>query len=220
MSAGINLNQFEEASGRLECGPTIASSHGMDVTQPRWFAVWTKSRQEKTAASMIEALGITSFLPLKNESRQWSDRRQTVTIPLFSGYLFVRLNLLDGSKLRVLQVPGVAGMVGNSHGPSPIPDDQIEAVRTVLVQGMECTVHPLLEEGDRVQVVRGPLAGMEGLLVRMNSVSRLVISINMIHRSLSVSVDRSDVERVEKRAASMAHGRAIRGLGIPVPAAG
>ena len=167
-----------------------------------WFAVWTKSRQEKIAAARIASLGVTSFLPLKSETRQWSDRKQTVHVPLFSGYLFVRVNLSDGNSLRVLQVPGVAGFVGNSHGPLPIPEDQIEAVRTVVERRVECTVHPLLDEGDRVRVIRGPLAGMEGRLVRMNSAARLVISISMIHRSLAAHVGRDDVERLEDCAAA------------------
>ncbi len=166
-----------------------------------WFAVWTRSRQEKVAAAMIGSLGVANYLPLRTESRQWSDRKQNVTIPLFSGYLFVRMNLLDGSKLRVLGVPGVAGFVGNSSGPSPIPDHQVEAVRAVVAQGMECTVHSLLEEGDLVRVVRGALAGVEGRLVRFNSASRLMISIEMIHRSLSVSISRDDVEPVRSYAA-------------------
>lgn len=167
----------------------------------QWFAVSTRSRQEKVAAAMIESLGVASYLPFKTESRQWSDRKQKVTLPLFSGYLFVRMNLLDGSKLRVLKVPGVAGLVGNSSGPLPIPDHQIEAVRAVVAQGMECTVLSLLEEGDLVRVARGPLVGVEGRLVRINSESRLVISIEMIHRSLAVSVSRNDVELVRSCAA-------------------
>ncbi len=167
----------------------------------QWFAVWTRSRQEKVAAAMIESLGVANYLPLKTESRQWSDRKQKVTIPIFSGYLFVRMHLLDGSKLRVLKVPGVVGFVGNSSGPLPIPDQQIEAVRTVAAQGMECEIHSLLEEGSLVRVVRGALAGVEGRLIRFNSESRLVISIEMIHRSLSVSISRDDVEPVRSCAA-------------------
>ena len=167
----------------------------------QWFAVWTRSRQEKVAAAMIESLGVTNYLPLKTESRQWSDRKQKVTIPIFSGYLFVRMNLLDGIKLRVLKVPGVAGFVGNSSGPLPIPDQQIEAVRAVIAQGMECVVHSHLEEGCLVRVVRGALAGVEGRLIRFNSASRLVISIEMIHRSLSVGISRNDVEPVQSCAA-------------------
>jgi transcription antitermination factor NusG len=150
---------------------------------------------------MIESLGVANYLPLKTESRQWSDRKQKVTTPVFSGYLFVRMQLLDGSKFRVLKVPGVLGFVGNSSGPLPIPDQQIEAVRAVVAQGMECSVHSLLEEGSHVRVVRGALAGVEGRLIRFSSASRLVISIEMIHRSLSVSISRDDVEPVHSCAA-------------------
>jgi transcription antitermination factor NusG len=169
--------------------------------ESQWYALWTRSRQEKVTAAMIESLGVSNYLPFKTELRQWSDRKQKVTVPLFSGYLFVKINLLDGSKLRVLGLPGVAGFVGNSTGPLPIPDYQIEAVRSVVTQGMECTVHSLLEEGDLVRVVRGPLTGVQGRLIRFNSASRLVISIEMIHRSLSVGISRNDVELVQSCAA-------------------
>lgn len=145
---------------------------------------------------MIESLGMANYLPLKTESRQWNDRKQKVTIPIFSGYLFVRIHLLDGSKLRVLKVPGVVGFVGNSNGPLPIPDQQIETVRAIVAQGKEYTVHSLLKEGSLVRVMRGALAGVEGRLIRFNSASRLVISIDMIHCSLSVSISPDDVEPV------------------------
>jgi len=167
----------------------------------RWFAVWTRSRQEKVAASMLETLGVPHFLPLRSEIRQWSDRKQTVTVPLFSGYLFVKVNLLKDNRLRVLKAPGVVGFVGNNTGPLPIPDRQIGDIRAVLNNEVEYTVYPFLEEGDRVRVVRGVLTGVEGRLVRTNSASRLVISIEMIHKSLAVSVSRQDVEPVNKCAA-------------------
>ena len=202
MSVGV-YPPGENFSRAIEKTSALDNSLRDYLCGTHWFAVWTKSRQEKVAAAMIGSLGVTSFLPLKSEARQWSDRKQTVHVPLFSGYLFVRVNLSDGNKLRVLQVPGVAGFVGNSHGPLPIPEGQIEAVRTVVERRVECTVHPLLEEGDRVRVIRGPLAGMEGRLVRMNSAARLVISISMIHRSLAAHVDRNDVERFEDCAAAL-----------------
>ncbi len=166
-----------------------------------WFAVWTKSRQEKAAAAALESQGVVNFLPLKTELRQWSDRKQKVSVPLFSGYLFVRVSMTGSDKLRVLKTRGIAGLVGNSTGPLPIPDQQVEAVRAVIAQSVECTVHSLLEEGDPVRVVRGALAGAEGRLVRMNSSSRLVISVDLIHRSIAVSVAREDVERLGDRAA-------------------
>jgi len=167
----------------------------------QWFVVWTRSRQEKVAASMLETLGVDHFLPLRTELRQWSDRKQTVTVPLFTGYLFVRIHAAKDCRLRVLKVPGIAGFVGNQTGPLPVPDQQIDDIRLVLERRVECTVLPLLEEGDRVRVVRGALAGVEGRLVRSNSSARLAISIEMIHKSLVVSVGRQDVELLEHRAA-------------------
>jgi transcription antitermination factor NusG len=167
----------------------------------RWFAVWTRSRQEKAAAAVLETLSVQHFLPLKSELRQWSDRRQIVSVPLFSGYLFVRMNPTKDSRLQVLKAPGIVGFVGKSTGPLPIPDEQIDAIRTVLNRGVDCTVLPFLEVGDRVRVVGGPLAGIEGRLVRSNSTSRLLISIEMINKSIAVSVSREEVELVNAEAA-------------------
>lgn len=167
----------------------------------QWFAVWTRSRQEKASAAVLEALGVQHFLPLKSEVRQWSDRKQTVTVPLFSGYMFVRINLVSGSRLDVLKTPGIAGFVGNQKGPLSLPDQQIEDIRTILEKRVECIVLPMFNDGDRVRVTRGPLAGIEGRLVRNNSSIRLSISIEMIRKSLVVSVSRNDVELLEDRAA-------------------
>lgn len=173
----------------------------LDPSDSRWFAVWTRSRQEKVAAAMLETLGVQHFLPLKSEVRQWSDRKQTVNVPLFSGYLFVRMNPTKDSRLQVLRAPGIAGFVGNNIGPLPIPEQQIEDIRMVLTRRVECKVLPLLEEGDRVRVVRGVLTGVEGRIVHCNSTSRLLISVAIIHKSLSVSVSRQDVELLNERAA-------------------
>jgi transcription antitermination factor NusG len=174
-----------------------------------WYAVWTRSRQEKVAAASLNNLGIRHYLPLNSELRQWSDRKQMVEMPLFSGYLFVCISLLKkNSKLQVLKVPGIVGFVGNQTGPLPIPDQQIEDIRTVLTAGVECSVHPFLKEGDRVRVVRGALADVVGTLLHTNSTSRLLISIDMIRQSLSVNVLREDVELVSTNsAASMCFGQ-------------
>jgi transcription antitermination factor NusG len=173
----------------------------IDPSDSHWFAVWTRSRQEKVAAAVLTTVGVQHFLPLKSEIRQWSDRKQTVSVPLFSGYLFVRMNPSRDSRLQVIQAPGIAGFVGNSTGPLPIPDQQIEDIRTVLTLGAECTVLPLLEIGDRVRVVNGPLTGIEGRLLQGNSTSRLLISIEMIHKTLAVRVLRQDVELISRHAA-------------------
>ena len=171
----------------------------------RWYAVWTRSRQEKASAGMLEGLGIEHYLPLNSELRQWSDRKQLVESPLFSGYLFVRTSLSYKSKLRVLKVPGIVAFVGNQSGALPIPDQQIEDVRTVLTARVECSVQASLHEGDRVRVVRGALAGVEGTLLRTNSTSRLFISVELIRQSLSVNVRREDVEPIDVSSGPLVH---------------
>ncbi len=172
-------------------------AHGQYSAETRWFAVWTRSRQEKSAASLLETMDVPHFLPLKSEQRQWSDRRQEVTVPLFRGYFFVRINPLEESRVKVLKTPGVVGLVGNSTGPLPIPDEQVDQIRTVLTSGVEYWTGPFLEEGDRVRVKRGALAGLEGTLLRANSQSRLSVSVDLIQHSVAVSISRDDVERVD-----------------------
>jgi len=167
--------------------------------QARWYAVWTRSRQEKMVAGMLGTHGIRHFLPLKSELRRWSDRMQRVRVPLFSGYLFVHINPLKNNWLQVLKIPGVGALVGNQTGPVPVPDHQIEDVSRVLNAGVEYSVQSTGKEGDRVRVVRGVLAGVEGTWIRTHSESRLLISIEMIRQSLSVNILRSDVEVVADR---------------------
>jgi transcription antitermination factor NusG len=168
-------------------GPT------MDI---RWYAITTRSRHEKTAAAMLDALGVINFFPVSSELRQWSDRKRMVDFPLFPGYLFVRVNPGRESTLPILKTPGIVGFVGNQYGPSPIPDFEIDAVRRVLAEGTPCAPHPFLQEGDRVRVIRGALTGLKGTLVRAGSRTELVISIEMISRSVAVRVSREDVEPV------------------------
>ena len=162
-------------------------------SRTRWYAVATRSRQEKIAANTLQALGIAHFLPLQSQKRQWSDRIQTINVPLFPGYLFVHIDPWTSAKLDVLKAPGVARFVGDRSGPLPVQASEIESIRDVVQRGVEVTPHPFLKEGARVQVVRGPLAGVEGILARFGSKSRIVISIEVIHRSLAINVSESDV---------------------------
>jgi transcription antitermination factor NusG len=161
-----------------------------------WYAVSTRSRQEKIAASMLENFEVAHFLPLVEEERQWSDRKQKVTLPLFPGYLFVQIARSNELQLRVLKVPGVVEFVGNRAGPLAIPESEIENVRSLVSYGVGCSPHPFLRAGDRVQVVRGILAGVEGTLIRSGDQSKLVISVEMIRQAISVSVSIADVEPV------------------------
>ncbi|HEX3472636.1 MAG TPA: UpxY family transcription antiterminator [Silvibacterium sp.] len=162
----------------------------------RWYAVSTRSRQEKVAANTLQALGITYFLPLQLQKRQWSDRIQTINVPLFPGYLFVHVDPWSSRKLEVLKAPGITKFVGDRTGPLPIHSSEIEGIQSLVHCGVEFAPHPFLKEGDRVRVVRGALAGIEGILVRVGSRSRVVISIEIIYRSLAITVSEHDVEAV------------------------
>ena len=202
--SGSRLNEAPDAA--FDSRSAVAFSDcttGIYDPEACWYAVWTRSRQEKEAAATLSALGIRNYLPLTSELRQWSDRKQMVEVPLFSGYLFVCISMLS-SKLPVLKVPGIVAFVGNLSGPCPIPHEQIEDIRTVLTSRIEYSVHHFLHKGDRVRVVRGALAGVEGTLERAGSGSRLLISIAMIRQSISVNVLREDVELVRANAVSAA----------------
>jgi transcription antitermination factor NusG len=159
-----------------------------------WYAVSTRSRQEKVSASMLESFGIPHFLPLISEKRQWSDRKQVVRTPLFPGYLFVRVPKLRELQLLVLRVPGIVGFIGNHRGPEAIPDDEIDAVRLITLHEVPCTPCPVPAVGTRVRIVRGVLAGIEGTLVRSGSDKNLVLSVETIHQSIAMRVDSLDIE--------------------------
>jgi polysaccharide export outer membrane protein len=186
----------------------------LDRPETQWYALWVRSRQEKAAAVRLDSIGIPSYLPMLSEVHQWSDRRKAIDLPLFPGYLFACLDIRDSAKLKVLKTPGVVGFVGNASGPSSIPADQIESVRTAVACGADCSSRALMQEGDRVRVVRGALAGLEGVLVRIGAKSQLVISIEMIQRSVAVTVCEQDVEPIETQLPS-ARPRLSEGASSP-----
>jgi transcriptional antiterminator NusG len=164
----------------------------------QWFAVWTRSRQEKTAASMLESLGVSHFLPLRSEVRQWSDRKQVIAMPLFPGYLFVHIERTAESQLSVRKVPGIVKFVGNHSGPLAIPENEVENLRAIATRGNGCSPHPFLRVGDLVRVVRGPFSGIEGIFVRCGAQTRVVVSVEIIQRAVSVEVSGSDVEQISR----------------------
>ena len=135
------------------------------------------------------------FVPLYESVRQWKDRKVQLQLPLFPGYVFVRLALCD--RMRVLQVPGVARLVGFNGLPCALPDSDIEALKAGLTSGVRAEPHPYLTVGRRVRVRAGALAGLEGVLVRRKNSARLVISLDLIKRSVAVEVDASGLEAIE-----------------------
>jgi transcription antitermination factor NusG len=161
-----------------------------------WYAILSRSRHEKVAATALNNTGIVSFLPIVKEVHRWSDRRKLVDVPLFPGYVFVQIPNSAEAQLQVLKTIGVVQFVGNRQGPAPIPDKEIAAVHAVLEERVDCSPYPFLQVGQRVRIRGGSLDGIEGILMGRDSVSKLVISIELIQRSLAVSVYNFDVEPV------------------------
>lgn len=160
--------------------------------EPRWYAVRTRSRHEKRVrAQLADRPGIDVFLPLLERRSRWKDRIQRVKVPLFPGYCFARFRRLD--RLRVLKAAGVVGLVGPSGEPEPIPDSEIEAIRTLAGTRLSYELFPFLAEGMAVEVIRGPLMGVRGRLLRKDRELRVVLSVTLIRQSVSVEIDTADV---------------------------
>ncbi len=168
---------------------------GSLLETPQWFALRTRSHHEKIVADQLAAQSIESFLPLVKKIHNWSDRKKVVELPLFSGYTFARLVLRSADRLRVLQTHGVAGFVGIRDIGIPVPEGQIENLRTLLANEIPMKEYPFLQVGQRVRVRGGALDGIEGTLAAKDG-RTLIISVEPIHRSLSISIDGYGVEPI------------------------
>jgi transcription antitermination factor NusG len=162
---------------------------------PQWYAIRTRSRHEKMVADQLEKQGIESFLPLVKRTHKWSDREKEVELPLFSGYSFARLSFCSPDRVRVLQTHGVAGFVGVRGAGIPVPEGQIESLRTLLANEIPMQDRPFLHVGQRVRIRGGALDGIEGILAAQDN-RNLIISVEPIHRSLSVCIEGYRVEPI------------------------
>jgi transcription antitermination factor NusG len=144
--------------------------------------------------SQLQERRISCFLPVYRSLRRWKDRRKELELVLFPGYVFVHLDLRD--RLRVLQLPGVVRFVSFNGHPAPLPDAEIEILSKGLASGIRAEPHPYLKVGNRVRVRSGPLAGAEGILARRKDKFRVVLSIDLIMRSVAVEVDEADIEPI------------------------
>ncbi len=160
-------------------------------TKARWYAAYTCAKHEKRVAEQVAQRSVEYFLPLYDSVRRWKDRRVCLQMPLFPGYVFVRLALRD--RLQVLQIPSVVRLVGFNGLPTPLPDDEIEVLRNGLIERLRAEPFPYVTVGRRVRIKSGPLAGLEGILLRKRGHLRLVMSLDLIQRSIVVDVDAADV---------------------------
>jgi transcription antitermination factor NusG len=167
-----------------------------------WYAVYVKTRYEKLTAKLLEHKGYEYFLPMYRVRRRWSDRIKEVDYPLFPGYLFCRLD--PKRMLPVLSTAGVVQVVGAGSAPVPIEPAEMDAVQRLVACGTALGPWPYVTVGELVTVHRGPLAGVEGIVVAEKKMLRLVVSITLLQRSVVVEVDRQDVSPLRPHALAAA----------------
>ncbi len=156
-----------------------------------WYALRTRSRHEKLVHQQLASRSVEAFLPLVERRRRWKDRWKNVDFPLFPGYCFARFPYQD--RLSVVTAVGVVQILGINGIAIPVPDHEIEAVRQLVTCTLPLDPHPYLKEGMEVEVVRGSLAGVRGILISKGARARLVVAINLIQQAASVELDAADV---------------------------
>lgn len=181
---GISTVLYHDSNGCL----ISPSNH----PESQWYAAYTSSNHEKRVALQLRERAIEHFLPLYDSVRRWKDRRMQLELPLFPGYVFVRLPLCD--RLRVLQIPGVARLVGFNGRPTALPKEELEALKRSLENGLHAEPYPYLTAGRRVRIAQGPLTGLEGIMLRWKGNWRVVLSLDLIQRSVCVDIDALNLE--------------------------
>jgi transcription antitermination factor NusG len=178
-------------SSVLNLDPSVLPA---EYAEERWYAAYTSANHEKRVAEQLAVRAVKHFLPLYDSVRRWKDRCVRLELPLFPGYVFVRLALRD--RLQVLKIPGVAKLVGFNGTPTALPEEEITTLRTGLARGVRAEPHPYLTVGHRVRIKAGPLIGLEGILLRRKGDLLVVLSVDLLQRSISVSMNLADVKLV------------------------
>jgi transcription termination/antitermination protein NusG len=183
-----NMSHLDISTAALS-GPGAMPPPGQ--FEPRWYAVWTRSRHEKRVAEQLARTGLEHYLPLYETVRRWQDRRMRLELPLFPGYLFVRALLAH--RRKVLEIPSVVCLVSFRGMPEPLPEGEVERLRDRLASGARVEPHRYLTVGRRVRIRNGPFEGLEGILLRKRNSLRVIVSIELIRRAIAVEVASTDV---------------------------
>ncbi|MBN2243137.1 MAG: UpxY family transcription antiterminator [Acidobacteria bacterium] len=163
------------------------------MPKPEWYALYTRSRFEKKMLGELSDRSIEVFLPMREVLSRWKDRKKIIWIPLFPGYIFVHHVNTPENRFRVLNIPGAVRFVGQQGRAEPIPEEQIEYVRRFLEASISVDSYPYIRVGSRVEVIAGPLKGIQGILVSKRGKFRFVVQVDLIQRAISVEIDASDV---------------------------
>jgi transcription antitermination factor NusG len=160
-----------------------------EVARAQWYALRVRSNFEDTVSAVLAQKSIHHFLPVYRVRHRWSDRVRDMALPLFPGYLFCNIELSQQSP--VLTTRGVVGIVSAGRNPIAVSAQEIAALRTMVESSVPVEPWPFLNVGQRVRIRFGPLAGMDGILVKVKNAVRVVVSISLLGRSAAAEVDAS-----------------------------
>ena len=161
------------------------------VAAGRWYALFVRSRHEKTVENSLRSKRYNVFSPSYRTKRKRVDRIAEIEVPLFPGYVFCQFD--PSKRLPILMTPGVVGVVGRGNRPEPVDEDEIASIRTVALAGQPVQPWPFLRSGQEVRLHSGPLRGVEGIFLRVRDEYHLVVSITLLQRAISVVVDKDAV---------------------------
>lgn len=167
------------------------------MADAQWFALVVKPRHEKVVESTLRIKGLETFLPLYSEQRQWADRKADVSFPLFPRYVFSRFEA--GTRSHVLSTPGLIDIVRCGKEPAAIPDEEVAALKVAVNCGQPLEPWPHLAVGEVVEMDGGPLMGLTGRVLELKNSARLVLSVNLLNRSILIEIDREWIRPLSSR---------------------
>ena len=163
----------------------------------QWIVVRSKPRSEKVAHNELVKKNIESYLPLLKERRKWSDRKKWVEFPLFSSYLFARIDIKDS--IFVLQTQGVNTIVKFGKQIAIVQNSVIEAIRLAMEGGYQLEPVEYFVEGNQVEVIAGPMKGVKGIIAKLKGQNRLIIKIDAIQQALSIQIESKFIRKINSK---------------------
>jgi transcription antitermination factor NusG len=160
-----------------------------------WYAIYIKHNHERKSADLLTRKGLEVFLPFYDSVRRWKDRKKSLSMPLFPGYVFLKSTLQN--KIEILSTPGVFFIVENAGRACPIPEHEIQAIRTIVQSDAKFEPHAFLKSGELVRIRSGPLAGIAGIFLKPKNNFRIVVSIELLRKAIAIEVDAANVDKID-----------------------